>query len=358
MTPYSKKEIQKLRELDQALTDELRSMQDEVLEIYCKEKGGDFSIHSLHGTIGGKNNTYVDSIRTQFSDPKEFKAKWLKGFIEYIGENRYSPLRKLMKIKIFRDYTLTFLERNFYRYLFERTRYKANEKLWAIWFGSSTLFWGLIIAPFKTKDSWTYNIHELRYAKYMYWTVGHVMTTGLVDPVNNELYTFSNLKELLKFYRHILKGISNSIYEKEVFDFYVDYLKQSEDPYSEPFLIPELRYAGFEAKHKYRLDFTILNSYTLEKIGFELSPHSSHMSVSKIKSKSQKEVNEDLSKKWHKEMDKRNKYFTDFEITVITFSDEDLMNMSSCLEIIKHYLSSRPETRLDLNEQIELLQKI
>ncbi|MBN2890974.1 MAG: hypothetical protein JXL97_03830 [Bacteroidales bacterium] len=358
MTPYSQKEIQKLKELDRTLTDELQSMQEEVLKLHCKEKGGNFSIHSLHGTIGGKNNTYVDSIRTQFSDPKEFKAKWLKGFIEYIGENKYSPLRNLMKKKKFRDYTLTFLERNFYRNLFQRTRYKANEKLWAIWFGSSILYWGLIIAPFKTKDSWTYNINELRHAKYMYWTVGHVLTTGLVDPENNELYKFADLDELLKFYRHILKGISNSIYEKKVFGFYVEYLKNSDDPISEPFLIPELRYAGYEAKHKYRLDFTILNSYTLEKIGFELSPHSTHMSVSKIKGKTQKEINEGLSKKWQKEMDKRNKYFADFDITVITFSDEDLKNISDCFDIMKYYLSNRPQTRIDLEEQIELLKNI
>ncbi|QOG04657.1 topoisomerase II [Flavobacterium sp. MDT1-60] len=358
MSIYSQQEIESLKQLDEEMTSELEAMLPEVLHNFSKEKGRACSVHSLHGTIGGKNNTYVDSIRTQFSDPNDFKAKWLEGFIAYIGDKSYSPLRNLMKDKTFRNYTLTFLERNFYRNLLARTRIKPNESLWKIWFGGGKFFWGLIIAPTFREKIWTNDVSEIRRANYMYWTVGHVMETGLIDPENNGSYKFDKLDDLLNFYRSILKRVSNSQYEKEIFDHYVEYLKCSEDPFSEPFLIPELRYAGLEVDHEHRLDFTILNSHTMDMIGFEFSPHSTHMSVSKIKDKLQKDVNSELSIKWNKEMMKRNKYFSNFGITTVTFTDDNLLNIPNCFETMKHYLSTRPKTKVNLDEQIARLENI
>ena len=355
MTLYSKQEIESLEHLDEEMTSELKAMLPEVLSKFIDEKGRNCSVHSLHGTIGGKNNDYVDSIRTQFSDPNDFKARWLQGLITYLGTTSYSPLRNLIKDQIFRTYTLTFLERNFYRNLLERTRSKPNESLWKVWFGGGKFFWGLIIAPVLREKNWTNDVSEIRRAKYMYWTVGHVMTVGLVDPENNEIYTFAKLDDLLSFYRSILKRVSNSNYEKEIFDLYVDYLKKSEDPLSEPFLIPELRYAGLEVDHEHRLDFTILNSHTMEMIGFEFSPHSTHMAVAKIKEKLQKDVNAELSVKWNKEMAKRNKYFSNFEITTVTFTDDDLVSIDKCFEVMRNFLSNRPQSKVNLDEQISKL---
>ena len=79
------------------------------------------------------------------------------------------------------------------------------------------------------------------------------------------------------------------------------------DVESEPFLIPELRYAGLEAKHKYRLDFTILNPHMMTFVGFEISPASTHMAVKGIKKKIQKSVNAELKAKWERETVKLNK---------------------------------------------------
>jgi len=351
-------EKQRLNELDDQFTRELDLMLPEVLRKFSEEKGKECSIHSLHGTIGSKNNTYVDSVHSQFSDPSDFVAKWIKGFIEHIGEKGYSPLRNLMKDEIFRNYTLIFLKRNFYRNLIERTRSKPNENLWSIWFGSGKFFWGLIIAPICKIDGWTNDVSEVRRADYMYWTVGHVMSTGLVDPENNEQYEFTVVNYLLVFYKSILKRISNSFYEKQIFDLYVEYLKESEDPLSEPFLIPEFRYAGLEVEHEHRLDFTVLNSHTMEMIGFEFSPHSTHMSVKATKGKKQKELNSELSTKWSREMLKRNKYFVSYGITTITFADSDLVDVPNCFAQMRKFLSNRPIEIVNLEEQIEKLNKI
>ncbi len=355
---YSKEEALRIKELDEQITSELEKMLPDVLKIFSKEKGRSCSIQSLHGTIGGKNNTYTDIVNNQFSDPNDFKTKWIKGLIEFINKSSYTPLKNLMKDKKFQDYTLLFLERNFYRNLIERTRTKPDESLWTIWFGGGKFMWGLIIAPVLRSEIWTNDVSEIRRADYMYWTVGHVMSTGLVDPENNEHYTFKDINDLISFYQSILKRVSNSLYEKEIFDLYVNYLKHSKEPLQEPFLIPEFRYAGLANAHEHRLDFTILNSHTMELIGFELSPTSTHMAVSKMKDKTQKAVNEELSKKWNKEMSKRNKYFENFGITTITFSDDDLVDIPKCFKSFEQVLSKRPSEKLNLEKQLEELENI
>ena len=132
----------------------------------------------------------------------------------------------------------------------------------------------------------------------------------------------------------------------------MDYLKESDDVTAEPFLIPELRYAGRDREHKYRLDFAICNPYTFEFIGFELSPASTHMAIAKMKDKTQTKVNEELSQKWEKECDKRNEYFNQYGITTITFADSDLQDMDACFEKMKYYLQKRVYTPQPLQTSI------
>lgn len=358
MTFSYKEESLTLEELESVLSNQIIEHQESVLNKYSVEKERECTLPSLHGTIGGKNNQFADIINTQFSDPREFIATWLKGFIDYVGNYRYSPLRNLLKDLEFRNYTFTFLERNFYRNLVERTRYKPVQNLWSIWFGSGNLTWGLIIAPSFRGSGWTNDVSEIRRAPYMYWTIGHIMKTGLIDPESKTPIMFDSHKNLLTFYSSVLKRVSNSIYEKRFCELYLEYLENSEFPDNEPFLIPEFRYAGLEKKHEHRLDFTILNSHTKELIGIELSPNSTHMAISGIKNKLQKDVNAEISVKWDKEMKKRNDYFSQFDITTLTFSDENLKDVDKCFEEIKKYLSNRPTEIINLDEQLTRLQKI
>ena len=143
----------------------------------------------------------------------------------------------------------------------------------------------------------TNDVSEVRRKKFDYWTIGHVMETGFVDPENDEIVKFSTLTEFCQFYKSILKRVSNSLYEKQFFDSYTNYLLESEDYLLEPFMIPELRYLGLEKKHLYRLDFTILNPHTMDFVGIELSPTSTHMVITKAKDKTQKKINEELAVK-------------------------------------------------------------
>ena len=116
-------------------------MRESVLSKYCEEWNDSMSIHSLHGTIGGKNRQFADVVHSQFNDPREFIAKWLEGFFEHVSDGRYSPMRKLLKDEEFLDYTFTFLERNFFRNFKARTRYKPHQSLWSLWFGDNKMTW-------------------------------------------------------------------------------------------------------------------------------------------------------------------------------------------------------------------------
>ena len=84
---------------------------------------------------------------------------------------------------------------------------------------------------------------------------------------------------------------TRSPYEMEIAKKYCELVLSSKQPYEIPLLIPELRYGGLQTQHRYRLDFTIINPYTLQKQGFEFSPWSTHGYLSRTKEKNQKEIN-------------------------------------------------------------------
>lgn len=361
-------------DIEEKLTQKLKSMQEDVLVIYNNIYNRAYlqdenrSIHSMHAIIGSKNNTFVDSIRTQFLDPNDFIQQWVKGLIDKFGDKVYrNPdgkehkyvLIHLLQDECFREYAFTFLERNFYRNLQARTRYKPIDTLWELWMGNGSFVFGLLMTPVYRKGKWTNDVSEIRRAAYKYWTIGHIMSTGIVDPESTEKIIFRKYEDLFIFYRSIFKKLSNSQYEKAIFDRYINYLINSKNIDQEPLLIPEIRYAGLEKEHKYRLDFTILNSHTQEYIGFELSPSSSHMAIKGIKSgKTQKEMNADLSENWSKEMEKRNFYYSEFGITTVTFTDKNLENMDDVFLCIKSYLEKRSPNKTSLKQEVDRLLKI
>lgn len=354
------------------LSYELKTKQARILKIIAGEVGeANYSFQQFNGRFGGKNNIYVDSVRTQFLDFDDFYAQWLKGLIDLYEEDRdyflnnygYIPYEKasfinlrLMQIPEVEAFVKLFLERSFYNRIHERTRSKPDENLWSIWFGDK-LCYGLVIAPVKRKDGWTNDKSEIRRVKYAYWTIGHVLSEGLIDPALDSPISFHNSESFIQFYQSILKRISNSQHEQAICDRYVEYLKASEDIEKEPLLIPEVRYAGLQKRHEYRLDFTILNAHTSEYVGFEISPASTHMTVSKLKEK-QRIVNDELKDKWEREMKKRNSYFQNYGISVMTFTDSDLTDIDRCFETIKARLINRGNPRVKTQAQLERLSSI
>ena len=352
------------------LTAKLKTMIAEVLERASVINGENLTIHMFHAIIGGKNNTYVDSIRMQFPKFDDFYTRWLEGLIAKAKDFEAHKLGKygrtldsssahrvisFLKDPLIREYTQIFLERNFYRNYIPRTRAKPSDALWSLWFGDNRMNWGIILAPVYRNNAWTNDVSEIRRARYDYWTIGHIMATGLIDPNQVKPLKFTKLEQLLSFYRSVLKRVSNSQYEQTIADCYVGYVEKSRDPYAEPFLIPELRYAGLSAQHRYRLDYAVLNTHTMTFTGYELSPHSTHYSITGIKSKTQVQMNAELEKRWAHEMDKRNNYFKTFGIATVTFTDADLANMDACFTVISQYLAERPLRKVTLQQALNAI---
>lgn len=360
------------REYEKQLTEKMDRIKNEVHNIYCKlrtREGRDtFSYQSMMNTIGSKNATFTDCVNMEFMTPNIFIAEWLKGLCDEYGEKEYEGpngtyryiLIEMMRYPICKEFILLFLERNFYRNYYERVRYKPSASLWEVWFGSNPLFWGIMLSPAFRNGKWTNDVSEIRRADYEYWTIGHVLKTGIVAPNSSEPFRFHSIDEFITFYKQILMRISNSKYEQELMQYYFDYILSQENANKVPLLIPEFRFYKEEKDHKYRLDFTVLNAYTREAVGFEISPQSTHMSVSGIKrdGKTQTEINSEIGEKWEKEMDKRNEYFSQYGISVITFTDKHLQDIEACFEVIKGYLEERGIPAANYDEQEERLEKI
>ena len=276
------------KQLIKELTAELQDRQAVALSHATDLLGWEVSVSSLHGKIGGKNVTYADCANRQYANFQDFFATWLQGFNDLCELRNVKPgqggslsdILILLSDKAIYEYTEIFLERNFIKNYKARVRYKPEESLWKVWFGNSLVF-GLFIAPELCPDGTVRtDKSEIRRASYNFWTVGHVATTGLYDPDNKIFIRFNSRNDFFQFYDGILKRLSQSDYERGIYERYINYLSQSADIMSEPLLIPEFRYEGAERSCKYRVDFAVLNPYTGQAIGYELSPASSHMSVS------------------------------------------------------------------------------
>ena len=184
------------------------------------------------------------------------------------------------------------------------------------------------------------------------------MRTGLVYPREDNRRRFENLDSFYEFYYDNIARSTNSLYEKRICEKYIEYLQESSCPLEEPFLIPEFRYLGLCRDHMYRLDFTVLNQHTRKYVGFEISPASSHMSIARAKERTQKDMNEELREKWEKEMSKRNSYYKNFDISVVSFTDSRLQDINTCFEEIRRTLMARPEERGPVSTQKQRLQQL
>lgn len=347
---------QDIQAKEEELSARLEEMREEALNRFSRIVGRESTLQQMHAHVGRNNNTFVDSVRMQFHSPEDFIARWLNGLTQQVMERKDAIARRrrfgdrkrteeiipeMLQDQFLHNYIHLFLERNFYRNFEARVRAKPDQNLWQVWFGAGKLVWGLLISPAHRFGEWTNDKSQMRRENYAYWTVEHVLETGLIAPESEKPVMFSDVEAFLTFYQTVLARVSNSQYEQAISDRYLAYIRESESPGTVPLLIPELRYAGKEVKHLYRLDFSVLNPYTMKMVGFEISPASSHMSIAGSTKKTQKVLNEELSAKWCKEADKRNAYFEKFGITTITFTDKDLADIDQCWEDIRQALEER-----------------
>lgn len=326
---------------------ELKSLLNTVLE-----DTGITSEGSLNATIGSKNDLFLDLKNEVIKTPEEFKNKWLVGLKTHTNETNSISLSRLLEMirkhSSFKRYLELYLQRSYLIHFEELSKNRPDPKQSEIWIGQVNANYGLLVTPRFKNGTWENDKSEIRAFKEGYWTIGHVMKTGLVIPGKEKIFKFSDIEQYLLFFTDTLVRNSGSKYEYQIAEFYADYVRHSDNPLSVPLLIPEFRYLGLERKHIYRLDFLIINPFTFAKVGFELSPWSTHGALKSTKSLTQKEINSLALKNFEKEMKKHRSYFKKHDIFTLIYTDESLQDCKKLFdEEIAMYLDpENPFTQL------------
>ena len=334
--------------LIKSLTAELKAMLPGVLV-----ETGIFSEQSLNGIYGGKFADYIDIKNEVIHSPDHFIALYLEGFQKKAKLSPYSShshnLEILRNSDKLQKYIFVFLRRVYLRNIDALSKKRPNIDEAEIWIGQNNADYGILIAPrFNIKKSqWENDKSEIRHLEQPYWTIGHLLKSGLVIPGRNERIQFTTPDEYLNFFVNVLVRNSGSKYEYALAQMYREYVLATPDPLRVPLLIPEFRYEGLKSAHKYRLDFTIIDPYQLTKVGYELSPWSTHGYLSKTKSLSAVKINKIAQDNFEREMAKHKDFFRRHGIFMLIYTDTDLMDLAKLFTDMKRYLE--PKT---FNEQI------
>ncbi len=309
---------------------------------------------SLNAKIGGKAQEFIDLKNAVIHSPTDYAIKYMEGFEAHLSDGigfktSYDELYDTLNAsKSAQQYMMLFLERAYLKHFAELSKLRPKVEEAAIWIGQNAADYGLLISPRFAKGDWENDKSEIRHFKPKYWSIGHVMDTGLAIPRKNKRLNFKTVEDYLDFFQEVLVRHSKSKYQIDIADRYREYVLAADDPLSVPLLIPELRYGGRDAKHTYRLDYCIIDGTTMERIGFEFSPSSSHAAIAGTKHKTQKEINAEVAANFEKEMAKHKAYFKTFGIFTLIYTDTDLADMAGVFKDIRKYLTAK-ESQTELN---------
>lgn len=296
---------------------------------------GQVSEESINAIIGCKHDEFFDLKHDVIPDHTTFVTQWMKRLQDCAKLNwRCKEILEWFRSSVaFKKYLALFLQRSYFKHYDELSKQRPDVAEAILWIGQNNLHYGLAVTPrFNDDGEWENDKSEIRAFKYGYWTIGHVLATGLVIPGRDKTISFPDVQSYLTFFTEVLVRPTASKYQLDLAELYCKFVLTQPDPRSVPLLIPEYRYEGLEKKHKYRLDFLIINPYTLDKVGFELSPWSTHGMLSGTGSKTQKQINEIASDNFEREVEKQRSFFKKYNITVLIYSDKSLNDIKSIFE--------------------------
>jgi hypothetical protein len=306
---------------------------------------------SLHGIIGHKNEYFIDVRNAIIYSGEEYVSMWLTGLLEHIkkmpqskrnGDDAYYRIYLYIKdYKSFQDYLYLFLKRTFLNNYEAYTKAKPKIEESEIWIGQNNASYGILITPRFNGTNWENDKSEIRHFDKKYWTVGHILKTGLQIPNSNETLPFETAKSYLDFFVNVIVRNSGSEHELKIAKKYREFVLNHSKPEDIPLLIPEYRYDGLLRNHKHRLDFTIIESHDFNKFGFELSPWSTHGLLTGTKGKTQEVINDEARINFENEILKMRKFFKKFGIYTLIYSDSDLKNIDSVFDDMKKYLEPK-----------------
>ncbi|MDV4116243.1 topoisomerase [Elizabethkingia anophelis] len=331
-----------------SLTEELNELLPDVLE-----KTEFYNVYSLHGKIGGKFDQFIDIKNEIIVSPEHFISLWLEGYRKDLQDrgdyatntNLYETYQLLRKHKVFKEYLILFLKRVYYRNYTALSKKKPTIEEAEIYIGQNNANYGILITPRFVDGRWENDKSEIRHFKKQYWSIGHILETGFVVPNKNDKITFRDIPDYLNFFVNVIVRNSGSKYEMEIAELYRNYVLTHERPENIPILIPEYRYEGIDVVHKYRLDFTIIEPNDLNKIGFELSPWSTHGEITGTKNMTQAQINLKAKTNFEKEMAKHKSYFKKHGIFSLIYTDEDLKDVPAIFSDMVKYLEPKSASK-------------
>ena len=309
------------------------------------------SIQSINSVIGSRYQCYADIKQKAYRSPDEFRSAFFNGWTDemeyrlvndtggrYKNSASYQLFCKYIHDRFVKEYLELFLKRSFYKYHKEYTREKPELNL-ILWFGSNDSFWGIGVSPRFKNGKWENDKSEVRKAAFEYWTLGHVMETGLLYPHADKKRRFCTIEEYLNFFNSIV-ALTNSSYEKQVAKRYSEYVIEKNSPET-PLLIPQLRYGGVEQKHRYRLDFLVITK-DQHGYGFELSPYSTHFT----------------KEQYERDHEKRKAFEEKYNLHYVVYTDKNIMDPDGLFAEIKEHLEAAvedEETFVCVDEKVRLL---
>lgn len=342
-------ELTRHNKIANELTEELKAIEDDVVV-----ESGRPNIKSVHAAYGGKHDTLIDTKNTVIHSADQFVNLWLEGYMRFLdgqiasGLSPHGAMResfiRLQQSDLLQEYVFTFLKRTYHRHYRSLSKVRPRDEHAFHWIGQERANYGLFVTPRFRNGQWENDHSEIRHFRPRYWTIGHVLQTGLVIPFREERITFTDVEQYLTFFTNSLVRLSGSPHELGIADLYCDHVRQSETPETVPLLIPELRYGGIERDHQYRLDFCVIKEETQERVGFELSPWSTHGYLKGLKGMTQKQINELAQTNFEAEMRKVKAYFRRHNIVVLLFTDEDLRDPNAVFAEIRRFLSPEEVT--------------
>lgn len=342
------------------LIESLKEQLRELLPTVLKETG-ERSEAALNATLGSKNDEFFDLKNDVIHSQDQFVNRWMAGLkkaaLAREGGSVIWLWKSLKKYPNFRKYTLLFLERSYLRHFEELSKNRPSLEDSELWIGQKNAHYGLLVTPRFAREQWENDKSEIRALKVPYFTIGHVLQTGLVIPGKNAYVTFNDAEQYLTFFQETLVRNSGSEYEYELAGLYSDYVRHHSNPLEVPLLIPEFRYDGLQIKHIYRLDFLVINPYTMDKTGFELSPWSTHGYLYKTKELTQAQINAMAADNFAKEMKKHRSFFKKHEVMCLIFTDEELKDIQGIFDeyVLPCLEAEKPKIQLSFQIMEEML---
>lgn len=310
---------------------------------------------SLNAKIGHKADEFIDLKNEVIHSPSHYVSLYLEGFDNHRDKTGYRTTYDelydaLDASSAAREYLLLFLERSYLKHYDEYSKMRPTDSEAEMWIGQAKSEYGLLVAPRFQNGDWENDKSEIRHFKPGYWTIGHVLASGLVVPEKDKRLTFATVDDYLDFFEISLVRQAGSPYQNEIAERYCAFVRAAEDPLAVPLLIPELRFEGRTGKHRYRLDFCVIDGTTMQKTGFEISPWSTHGLLTGTKGKTQKAINTEASANFDNEMAKQKAYFKKHGIFALIFTDADLANMDGVWAQIADALNPKKAmTQLNLH---------